>query len=92
MFRKEGGEEEMKKWLIILFLLVFLGRMPLTIWNLGTPDQQSQFVEEIGQEYMSENKCLTAEITVISDGTTVFFFAECKGSGDLPICQIPTNY
>lgn len=73
----------MKKLLICLMLIVLLGQLPLEIWNQGTPEQQQEFVKEIVQKWMKETNCPRAEVAVVSNGTWVYFFAEClKLKGD----------
>ena len=80
-------------FLLIIFLVLwllgiaigqdFLAKMPLEIWEQATPAQQEKLAEAIAQEYMKFKDCQIAEITVVSDGTLIWFFAECVRGDDV---------
>lgn len=58
-------------------LLVLLSQFPLEVWEKGTPEQQRNFIQEIGRQYLEVSGCKQAGITVFTDGKMVFVVADC---------------
>ena len=58
-------------------LIVLLGQLPLELWKQGTPEQQQEFVKAIAQVWGRSQGCKRVEMTVVEDGTFIYFFAEC---------------
>ncbi len=73
----------MKKLLILLLIeLVLVGRIPLAIWQEGTPEEQVKFMRRLAQEYCIEEKCSKAKAISLTDSEFVYFHVTCIQKDD----------
>ena len=72
----------MKKMLLLLLTMFLLGRMPIEIWNQGTPEQQNAFGSYLANQVVPMLGCGKWHLYAVEEGKEVFFILDCEEGQD----------
>ncbi len=66
----------MKKWLMILLAIFFLGKIPLEVWN--QEENKDELVKAIANEFALLINCKEGTFYAIQKGDEILVFFDCQ--------------